>query len=218
LLGYSDSCTGIIDNINGQLRCVISKTVVTDSITEVISLISWSDEKGTHKEWAIDEPNVVQKQTPYSQIRYRAGDTIRVAAGGCVQTGGSAATWKDYVNPIGDTPFSGAYAGQIMLPWTGLSGGLNPIAEVVNRDEQVDANPPPTAIESEFHLTLRYLDDNYGDNGYYSHDDGDCKSCGGIAQCRDKGPAWVDVTITTPASPPQSSGPVYSPGSKPFFL
>jgi hypothetical protein len=40
VLFYSDSCTGSIDNINGQLRCVISKTVATDSITETISLIT----------------------------------------------------------------------------------------------------------------------------------------------------------------------------------
>ena len=36
----------------------------------------------------IDEPNVTRRLTSYPQIRFRAGDSVGVQAGGCVQTGG----------------------------------------------------------------------------------------------------------------------------------
>jgi hypothetical protein len=38
-------------------------------------------------------------------------------------------------------------------------------------------------------LVLGYLDDDYGDNGYWGHDDGTENQCRGV------GPAWVALTI-----------------------
>jgi hypothetical protein len=97
-----------------------------------------------------------------------------------------------------------------MLPGTGLSGDLHHIAEVLNKDWPVGKRA--TLRDSDDHLMLGYWDDNYEDNGYYKHDNENYN------QCQNIGPAWVSITITTPRTPPQSSGLVYSPGAKPFDL
>ena len=52
--------------------------------------------------YRIDQPNVQQRQTAYPQVRFSPGDSVNVAAGGCVQTGGHGKTWKRYVDPSGD--------------------------------------------------------------------------------------------------------------------
>ena len=205
-----DTCIGTIQNINGYLRCVISQTVVTDSITQTISFTSGSDANWNYKTWTIDEPNVVQPQTNYPQITYHPGDTIGLTAGGCVQTGGLGLTWKSYVYPSGSDADK-YYFGEVSLPATGLQS-LLAIGGVVNKEWPVDKNLPPTIPLSDLHLTLGYTDDNYGDNGYYSHDNGNNN------QCLNVGPAWVTMNVMTPRSPSQSTGPVYSPGSKPFDL
>jgi hypothetical protein len=44
-------------------------------------------------------------------------------------------------------------------------------------------------------LALGYEDDDYGDNGYYDHDNGNDD------QCKDIGPAWVIMTIEHPGFP-----------------
>jgi hypothetical protein len=208
----SNACVGAIQNINGALRCVVSKTVVTDSITETISHISSSDSNWIYNIWTIDEPNVVNSPNSYPQIAYRPGDTLKVTAGGCVQTGGIGLTWKSYTQPLNsDGTASNQYFGQITLPASGVQS-LQSIGGVINKEWPVDANLPPTIPLSDLHLTLGYKDDNYGDNGYYKHDNGN------VDQCLNVGPAWVSVMAMTPRSPSQSTGPVYSPGSKPFDL
>jgi hypothetical protein len=122
VLGVPYTCTGTIQNVNGFLRCVVSKTVVTNSITETTSLDQWSDAKAKYKSWTIDEPNVVQPATEYKQIRFQPGDEVTISAGGCVQTGGSGKTWKSYTNPLGGDA-DHLYSGTIYIPGAMPPGG-----------------------------------------------------------------------------------------------
>lgn len=129
------------------------------------------------------QPDVQHAETAYPAIRFEPGDTIRVDADGCVQTGGKGATWKDYVNPQGDN--SGRlYHGQIMIP--GAVPQLSPVSSFNGKTIEFPGNVDPRLA----YLTLGYVDDSYSDNGYYKHDDGNNN------QCRDKGPANVKLTIT----------------------
>ncbi len=75
---------------------------------------------GNTDNWRIDEPNVKQHITEYRQIRFQPGDRITINAGGCVQTGGSGATWKLYVHPSGPNA-DHLYHGLIWIP--GVIGG-----------------------------------------------------------------------------------------------
>lgn len=54
---------------------------------------------GNTETWRIDEPNVKKSIIEFQQIRFQAGDKVRVTGGGCVQTGGWGKTWKRYVDP-----------------------------------------------------------------------------------------------------------------------
>ena len=133
--------------------------------------------------WRIDHPNVRQRQTTYSAIQFRKGDLVLVFAGGCVQHGGSGQTWKRYVNPMspGRNPDT-QYLGLISLPGWGelrktqdaiLAGGI-----------AILTDPGPNSA-----LSLGYLDDGYGDNGYWGHDDGWWQ------QCNDLPDAWVVIAV-----------------------
>jgi hypothetical protein len=131
----------------------------------------------------ITEPNVKQRLTNYPQIAFKAGDTVTVRAGGCVQTGGVGDTWKSYVNPSGPNS-DRLYHGLIQIP--GVESDLVRIAGVINHSIAI----PNTLNPQNASLRLGYEDDNYGDNGYYSHDDGTEN------QCRNVGNAFVVITIT----------------------
>ncbi len=129
------------------------------------------------------QPDVQHPETAYQAIRFNPGDTIRVDAQGCVQTGGAGATWKDYVNPQGDN--SGRlYHGQIMIP--GVVPQLSPVSSFNGKTLEFPGNVDPRVA----YLTLGYVDDKYSDNGYDKHDDGS------NGQCSGKGPASVKLTIT----------------------
>jgi hypothetical protein len=133
--------------------------------------------------WRIDQPNVRQGETEYPSITFRQGDLISVFAGGCVQIGGGGLTWKRYVNPTarskGDDD---QYHGLIHLPgFVGLQHIRN---TVLNGGWPVNADPG-----TDRHLHLGYVDDGYGNNGYWGHDDGWWE------QCNDLPNAWVTVVI-----------------------
>src|SRR5215471_11476898 len=133
----------------------------------------------------IDQPTVTQRRTTYSAIQFRPGDKILVNAGGCVQTGGSGSTWKRFVNPQGDNS-DRLYHGLISIP----GRTEQRIQGVVNQTITLPSVIPP----AEANLVIGYEDDNYGDNGYWGHDDGtgdQCKEGPG----RDGGPAWVTIRI-----------------------
>jgi hypothetical protein len=145
---------------------------------------------GKTEQWYISQPvvNVGAWRTFRGQIGFRYGDQVTITAGGCVQTGGSGKTWKRYVAPQGansDRLYFGVFAmpsvpvhqfRQVLAPvssgsdvWTGTFwiGDVN-----IDNDS----------------LWLAYSDDGYGDNGYYSHDDGTNDQCKGV------GAAWIMIT------------------------
>lgn len=156
--------------------------------------------------WRILRPNVSERDTVYNAISFVAGDTIRINAGGCVQTGGHGNTWKRYVDPSG--PDSDRYYhGLIWIPGV-TEGGPQKIAGVLGQTFTVPPNLPPSATK----LHLGYEDeseDGYEDNGYYAHDNGTDN------QCKNVGDAFVEVNIRrgVPQSTPFSE---YSPHRGPF--
>jgi hypothetical protein len=123
----------------------------------------------------VNEPIVTQPQAQYN-IQFNPGDRVTVNAGGCVQTGGHGRTWKRYVDPSSD---NGLYHGTMYLP--GITNGLTEIRFLVGQTFVLPAGGGS--------LLLGYEDDNYSDNGYYSHDDGTGN------QCKDVGNAFVSLTI-----------------------
>jgi hypothetical protein len=135
----------------------------------------------------ITEPTVTRPETFYPGILFRPGDRVLVSARGCVQTGGSGATWKHYVYPSG--PNAGSlYHGRIRIP------GATPGSQTV-RFKDVNGLlltvPANVGLGAAF-LTLGYEDDNYSDNGYYDHDNGTENQCAGT------GPADVQLSIAHP--------------------
>lgn len=141
----------------------------------------------------INQPNPQHPITQYPSITFLPGDQIVVTAGGCVQTGGWGDTWKRYVNPSGDESEK-YYFGEIWIP--GVTEVMEPIQGVVNKQLFVPAGSP-----SNLFLRLGYSDDGYGDNNYDNHDNGNDNQCGG----QDGGSAWVVLTITHNATPPQQT-------------
>ena len=133
----------------------------------------------THELCHIDRPDVTVAEESYPSVRFCPGDAVRIGAQGCVQTGGSGKTWKDYVNPKGPNS-DHEYFGKINIP--GVTSGLVPLKSVVNSTSL----PASTGGN----LTLGYVDDALGDNGYYSHDSGTEN------QCPKNLPASLDITIT----------------------
>jgi hypothetical protein len=196
-------CAGIVSNVDGVLRCVISENMGFD----LVSVSFDSSNQGTEtKVWRIDRPNVRVGEDPLPMVTFRPGDSIRFNAGGCVQTGGSGLTWKSYVDPQGVNA-DHFYSGRVQIP--GVIGSPMRIAGA----KQNSPWPVPFDLtpqtKAQLYLRLRYEDDDYGDNGYWGHDDGNPPQCVGI------GPAWVEVTVESG----QAGGePVWSPGSKPFDL
>jgi hypothetical protein len=126
----------------------------------------------------IDRPDVTHASETYAAITFEPGDNVQVQANGCVQTGGSGKTWKRYVDPSGPNA-DRLYHGLIDIP--GTTSGAVRLSTLVGT---------PQPVFKSGTLVLGYEDDNFGDNGYWSHDDG----TGG--QCKNIGPASLDITIT----------------------
>jgi outer membrane receptor protein involved in Fe transport len=141
----------------------------------------------------ISEPNVQQRRSPYPQVTFRPGDIVVVSAGGCVQTGGGGRTWKRYVNPQGPNS-DHLYHGSINIPGAMPAGWLMRLAGAVDRNWTI----PSTLAPGTRFLVLGYEDDGYGDNGYYAPDDGN------PVQCRNVGPAWVEITMQHSATAVES--------------
>jgi len=133
--------------------------------------------------WRIDEPNVRQRDTQYKQVTFKPGDKVRIRSGGGVQTGGRGKTWKRYVDPSGKNS-DHLYHGLIQLP--GM-GGLTRIQDFLRNHK--DGFILPEKPGGDLTLHLGYEDDDYSDNGYWGHDDGT------EDQCKDVGPAWVEIII-----------------------
>lgn len=133
-----------------------------------------------HETCHIDRPDVTVPSETYPSVRFCPGDAVNIKAGGCVQTGGSGKTWKDFVNPSGPNS-DRLYYGMIGVPPTSPT-------QLVRLQSAVSA---PVASTGGV-LTLGYLDDGYDDNGYYSHDNG----TGTGNQCPTAQAAFVDISIT----------------------
>jgi hypothetical protein len=190
-------------NVNGALRCV----VWWDPGEGIVSMpVHEKNDRTETTVWRIDQPIVIAAGPyPYNMVKFKPGDKVTISAGGCVQTGGNGEnTWKSYTNPSGSDA-DHLYSGTIMIPGV-TQGGLQRIGGVLNRELTVP-HLPPTVVPI---LNLGYQDDGYGDNGYYSHDDGDNGQCVGI------GPAWVEVKIVHDLTKPKE--PKYTDYSKPFDL
>lgn len=135
--------------------------------------------EGNRITWTIQDPNVNQAYLVSPKIRVRSGDRVVVDAGGCVQTGGSGKTWKRYVNP---SP-SDKYYGTIHIP--GATNGNVPISSILGQELTVGA------INGSQPIGIGYVDDSYGDNGYYNRNSDN----GTGNQCRGLGSAYIILTI-----------------------
>jgi hypothetical protein len=203
-----------IFDIDGELRCVIDlkKRPNNDkndpgSLFDVISVTQATLKAGgTQTLWRIDRPKVWQNvpngEVDYPMIAIKAGDQVSITAGGCVQTGGTGPTWKQYLNPQGPNSEK-YYYGTVSIP--GEPFGFAKIRDVDQNKYPIPSPRPgfPNIIK------LGYLDDQLDDNGYYRHDDGD----GTPAQCAGVGPAWVEIVVLAGVN-----GSQMSPHSLPFDL
>jgi hypothetical protein len=127
----------------------------------------------------VNDPNVSSPLATYQNINFYPGDKFVITAGGCVQTGGGGLTWKRYVDPSSD---NGEYHGLISV--AGVPGLDSPtrLLYVANQGRQFTASRVAD-------LALGYEDDDYSDNGYWSHD------AGSGGQCANVGDAWVRITF-----------------------
>jgi hypothetical protein len=139
---------------------------------------------GKIDQFFINEPTVTSGGKFYPEIVMRGGDTILVSAGGCVQTGGRGATWRRYVDPSGPNS-DRLYHGIVGLAYLNQMRLL----DFMNSYRGTWVAPPGGYTWQFF---LGYEDDGYGDNGYYSHDNGIDN------QCLNVGSAWVTVTLIHP--------------------
>jgi hypothetical protein len=140
----------------------------------------------------IDKPDVTRHETVYLDVVFAPGDTVVVGARGCVQTGGFGDTWKRYVDPVPDN----SYHGLVRIPTATPGTGLVRIKDFKDQNLTVTG---AGAAQSALVLHLGYEDDDYSDNGYYSHDDGTDD------QCKNIGPAQVTIVIYRNVAPPPQS-------------
>src|SRR6266436_666362 len=155
--------------------------------SSLIASAQSTDEKITHtvngntETWRIDKPNVRQRSTDYPQIKFQPRDRITIQADGCVQTGGIGDTWKRYVNPSGDNTVQ-FYHGLIQIP--GATAGLVRFAAITRAIRapgmawQGTLSIPRNFVSpGGLFLRLGYEDDDYSDNGYSRHDNGNNDQC-----------------------------------------
>jgi len=147
----------------------------------------------------ITQPTVNRPLTRYDDVQIMPGDRVWVSAGGCVQTGGHGQTWKHYVRPQGSNS-EYLYHGQIMIGglffaptnFSDLAIVLDAHGFTTTWSEMFTVANCGGSAFPDHALYLGFTDDNYGDNGYYSHDDGNND------QCKYVGDAYVDIYILHP--------------------
>jgi hypothetical protein len=173
---------------------------------ENVDIVSCTRPNASTEVWRIDRPNVRARETEYPYVHFRAGDVVTIRADGCAQTGGLGRTWKKYLQPRGRDA-NRLYWGTLTIP------GVTPPGERLSRwvDRQIQVT---SAVPSNSVLHLGYLDEGYGDNGYWGHDDGDDDQCKS-SNSNYGGPAWVTLTIqhgghAGPEPPPMPMDLVWS--------
>jgi hypothetical protein len=131
--------------------------------------------------YRVDEPDVNSRESVYKEIQFKPGDSVQIIdAGGCAQTGGHGKTWKRWVNPSGPNSDM-LYHGLILIP------GMPALARVQDVGNKVVV--VPDGFTGDLSLHLGYEDDDYGDNGYWGHDDGT------EDQCKNSINAYVEIMI-----------------------
>jgi hypothetical protein len=148
--------------------------------------------------WEIQCPSVRTRTTRYDDIKIYPGDQIAIEAVGGVQTGGTGKTWKLYRDPSGPNS-DRLYHGLIHVPIgstpslpaspTVKVNGLNMVRlqDVWKKGSKFTV---PNDLRSPVLLVLGYEDDDYTDNGYYSHDDGTDDQCKNVRAAR------ITITIS----------------------
>jgi len=137
-------------------------------------------------DWLVREvlyPNVKVPVTVYD-ITIPANTQITIEACGCVQTGGKGVTWKRYVNPLGDNS-TRLYHGAVRIPGArdlGLptSPALGPNFVRISDLMRAQRSGFRWQTRSSLPLALGYEDDDYPDNGYWGHDNGNFDQCKGL--------------------------------------
>lgn len=136
-------------------------------------------------------------------ISLRRGDLVTVDADGCAQTGGSGSTWKRYVNPQGNN------ADRLYHGLLGVLNAIEPDGTTMPNPIRIqDVRLQPFWIPVAQPLRLGYEDDNYDDNGYWGHDDGNPEQCNLDGSHGFGGDAFVTVTIQHNAPPPPNASPM----------
>ncbi|MFC0842316.1 OmpL47-type beta-barrel domain-containing protein [Streptomyces noboritoensis] len=168
----------------------------------------------------IDQPFVAGPSYEYDRIVFQPGDEITIDAGGCVQTGGSGETWKRYLDPRGSGSGypAGLYWGWVTIPGAYYADKPEqpvthvPLGDIVfgKHTLKIAALGDPADFVQPLDLIVGYTDDEYGDNGYYNHDDGNDNQC---SLDHDGGSAWLTLSVNhgTP-------GPMPALHPKPFDL
>jgi hypothetical protein len=239
------SCTHPIVNENGNLRCIFSgrNDPSGQGNDDWLGETTWSDASTKYTYYTIDQPTITRPLTPYTSIKYAAGDTVRLSAGGCAQSGGSGQTWYSYINPVAN---ASEYYGMVELPGTGIGGavvapqyigtpgggnapfyvpnggfgvgytGFSGVSGVNGEKLYVYSG----SRDSDLYLTLGYWDDGWPNNANSGYGDNGYYGWDGGEenQCPKSvytDPAWVLLEVDHPLKPSTSPAP-YSPGSKPF--
>ncbi len=225
-LADADKCVAAkhdIWDVNGFLRCVISSSPIGSQNPYTADLVSISSDvktdKGEVKVFRIDQPRVDVATDEIPSVKFQPGDTVKIRAGGCVQSGGMGSTWHLYVNPAGGGAAQTYYSGTIYIPGIipldpGDVTGFKRIGATIGQILPPEPSSLPKTGElaglnpSDLHLFLGFEDEpgDYGDNGYYSHDNGPGNQCGNV------GPAWVEVEVTSRGGSKAQT----SPHSEPF--
>jgi len=149
----------------------------------------------------IDKPIVIRRDQAYDKIVFQPGDRLVFSADGCVQTGGFGDTWKRYVRPRGDDS-DHLYFGVMSIP--GVFGeiafrDLFPPNSLISRPVVIPQTPFPAVLHT------GYVDDDYLDNGYNDHDDGNDDQCK-ISATNDGGPAHLQIQVTHGTSTTPTDG------------
>lgn len=156
---------------------ILSLTIVTVAHAGLSVQKTTDDSDLPLEEWVISEPIVTQRDTQYGQIKFKVGDKVTIRAEGCVQTGGSGKTWKSYVDPRGPNS-DHIYHGLVKLP------GMADLARIREFLNNKNGKYIIRSGQNDMTLHLGYEDDNYSDNGYWSHDDGTGDQCKNIGAAK----------------------------------
>ena len=211
---------GEIWSVDGHLRCVLSSAKSRNGHGDIFDIISESETDDSNSKtvrWRIDHPDVSQSTTHYSHIIFNPGDRVKAEAGGCVRTSGGVdgQRWKQYIDP--NVTFQELNPTSPIQPttiWTVVYAGGLYITDTKNtlsqplRDEPLEVaiplQPPggftipgsgSSSYPKQLVLSLLYYDNEFGENGYYAHDQGTA------GQCNNVGPAWFEATVVTPKKP-----------------